>query len=346
MILKENLHFLSKDHFYSEGSKIKHHCENLIFAAFCHENLSVSQSSKSLAIAQTVNSKMELARHAEIYDLPIPSTLVSSKKYLNSDEVLSFIEKYNSKVILKISGLGGALNVRQVSTPEEALEHLNEFPDETEIILQEQLDLSKYREMTVDFVITDKECRIDNIRDVLVVDGAWVGNHLQKDISLSKSQEETLLRCAKWLQDEGYSHPNGYLCGANFFLSDDDLKVIEINGRWTGGQVVKRIQKKLAVGAKDVYAFIDKLSPKKFEDYKNFMSEHLYTVGEQVDSFKVLPLGFNPFIEKGEFLLLWVMVIGNMQDFIKAKEKVFGEGELPTSEKVAATALGAPALSC
>lgn len=343
MIPKENFHFLSVDNFYSELAQLNHGCENVIVTTLCHENQFLSHSKDALDLTQSINSKMELARNADRRSIPVPPSLVTSKQQLSSQDVLLFIQEHGPEVMMKISGMGGAFNVKRIQTSDEALAYLEEFPEETEVLLQKQLDPSEYQEMTVDFIITDKECLIENVRDVLVVDGMWVGNHLQKDIKLSKKQQEVLLRCAKWLQSNGYGHPNGYICGADFFLSDNDLRVIEINGRWTGGQVVERVQKKLGVGTEDIYAFLDKLSPAKMKEYREFVDKHLYKVGEEVGAFKVFPLGINPYVEQDqgkEFLMLWIMVIGDIEAFTVAKEKVLGSAELPTSNQIAAKVQG------
>lgn len=345
IIQKERLHFLSKDNFYTDLAQVEHEGENIIVTSLCHENHSIFPTKGALDITQLVNSKMELARNADRYDIPIPPTLVTTKQRLHSGEVLSFIKDHGPQIMMKISGLGGACNVKRIQSPDEALQHIEEFSEETEIVLQKQLNPSEYREMTVDFMITDKECRIDNFREVLFANGMWVGNHLQKDLSVSEKQKEVLLRCAKWLQDEGYSHPNGYICGADFFLGNNDLQVIEINGRWTGGQATERVQKKLGIGSEDVYAFMDKVSPNRMKECQKFVREHLYTVGAEVNSFKIFPVGISPHIERekeSEFIMLSIMVIGDIQAFTTAKEKALGTEELPTSHLVAATAQNGP----
>ena len=341
IIQKENLHFLPPDTFYSDLAQLEHKNKNITVGAFCHENHFLSSLEGALQISQIVNSKMELARNANRYDIPIPPTLVTTKQRLHSGEVFSFIDDYGPEVMMKISGLGGSFNVKRIQSPDEALRHIEEFSEETEVLLQKQLGSSEYREMTVDFVITDKECKIDNTREVLFADGMWVGNHLKRDLSLSEKQKEILLRCAKWLQSEGYCHPNGFVCGADFFLGDNDLQVIEINGRWTGGQTVERAQKKLDVGSEDVYAFMDKLSFNKMKEYQRFVNENLYTIEAKVDTFKLFPLGIAPHIkheQENEVSMVWIMVIGDIQAFVTAKEEALGAKELPTSNQVAATA--------
>ena len=167
----------------------------------------------------------------------------------------------------------------------------------------------------------------------------WMGNYLHKSFSLSDREEKTLLECARWLQEEGYFHPKGYLCGVDFFRTETDLCLSEMNTRWTGGHIPARLVDKLAMGSADVYFIADRFSPDKLKMFQTFVDNNLYHPGAKVSDFKVLPLGIVPLYtddDGSKISKVLMMVIGNIHAYTEAKNCVFGEGDLPRANIIIA----------
>lgn len=334
---KENFYYYPRDSFYQAiaADKQRQSFNNIIVSQMSHANEILHQDQLALLSSQLAHSKMELANRAHEFGIPVPPSMVCKRMDLSSQKVADIFSQYENQVILKISGMGGANNVAAVENPDQALEYLTGFPDDTPVLLQQKLDTSRYKEMTVDLHITERKAHIDNIRNVLVYDGLWIGNHMNSNLSLTESQKSTLLKVADYVHSVGYTNPHGLNCGIDFFIHDDELLVTEINARWTGGMLASQVVKKLKLQSTDLYAFIDHIVISDMEKYMGFVEANIYDASEK--SFAVIPIGFSPYvqnIEEQERILIWMSVVGDFAAFIAAKDDALGANEIITANKI------------
>ncbi len=331
---------MSQYHYYpSEGfyeAVAKQHPEAALLGLYMvsGSNIPLHNSKQALALSQKVNSKMHFARTAPAAGIPVPETLVCTKADLSGAAVADFFTRHGS-AMLKLQGLAGARNVARVASLEEASQYVAEYDDEIDLLLQECLPTDGFTEMTVDLTITDDTVAITNVRQILFAEGLWVGNYISDKLELSDRQREVCLQVGRYVQALGYSSPYGLNCGIDFFVRGDDIVVIEINARITGGLFPARLIERLGEGENDTIAFIDVLSPDRFDDYQKFVEQYLQD--DQGEGMRIVPMGFSPFVEhvaEQDRIFVWQIVMGDFERFRALKRQVLGEGELPTAELI------------
>ena len=281
------------------------------------------------SLSQRVNSKMHFARTAPAAGIPVPDTLVVANADLSGEAARSFLARHGEAMI-KLQGLAGARNVSRVSSVEQAVAYCAEFVPTEEVLLQEPLPTDRYTEMTVDLTLTDADVSITNVRQILFADGLWVGNYISDRLTLSARQRAVCLQVGEYVRQLGYHAPEGFNCGIDFFVAGDDIVVIEINARLTGGLFPARLIERLGVGNQDTIAFIDVLSPDRFADYQDFMLNHVYDEGA---GWRMVPMGFSPFLQDVggvQRMFVWQIVVGDFAAFRTAKNLVLGTDEMPT----------------
>jgi hypothetical protein len=307
-------------------------------------NRCLHRSEERLVVSRNLNSKLHFAAHAPAAGIPVPETLLTHKGALDSAAVRDFFGARSIPVMLKIQGLAGARNVTRVASPAEALAYLEEFPDDLDVLLQDQLDSSHYDEMTVDLTITDTSTVITNVRQILFANGLWVGNLLGPRVSLTGEQEQALLRVAAYARNHGYAHPAGVNLGIDFFLRRPTapdllppLLVTELNARWTGGLFPAEFLRQLNARDIDAVAFIDLCPADEFECYLDFIDQHLADPGHAPaadrPAFGILPMGFCPYpqqIEGRAQLFVWQIVLGDFANFAAKRVASLSPFILPT----------------
>ena len=287
------------------------------------------------AISQNVNSKVHFAAHAPGFGIPVPDTLVTTKGALGSAVVADFMAKYNNEIILKTLGLAGARNVTAVSSLQEAVDYVAEYEDDMEVILQHKLDLSKYTEMTADLTVTDTDVSISNVRQIMFAEGIWVGNYIGPDVVMTPEHEAALLKIGDYARAQGFVEPEGVNCGVDYFISDDDFLVTEINARWTGGLFPAEMIRRVGATQESCVAFVDLVVSSKFDDYLKFVDRHLYK--NSTGDFAVIPLGCSPIpqaLENGDHFFAWQVISGNFEAFKQARRDELGEGALMRAEDI------------
>lgn len=305
-------------------------------------NAVLHRNDEALDISRKANSKMQLADDAQRFGIPAPDTKVFHKADLDGPEVAAFFEKHDNTLMLKIKGLAGARNVTVVGSPADALVYLAEFPDDLEVVLQRKL-ADTYTEMTVDLCVSDLDISIANVRRILFAEGLWVGNLIGPDVALTPAHEDVLIEVGRYVRGLGYTSPEGYNCGIDFFIGNDELLVIEINARWTGGLFPAQMITRLGVQQETTVVFFDRVIREKLPDYLAFQDKHLFGVsnGASNNSFASVPLGFSPFtaeIDGAQYVHVWQMVVGDFEAFKRAKRDSLGEGQLPTAELISLSA--------
>ena len=60
--------------------------------------------------------------------------------------------------------------------------------------LQEKLDISQWREMTVDLTITPQDVSISNVRQILFAGGKWVGNYISPELEVPEAHKAVLMQ--------------------------------------------------------------------------------------------------------------------------------------------------------
>ena len=298
-------------------------------------NLAVHKSRDWWEVSKAVNSKMRLAEDAPGRDIPTPETLVTTRGGLDSPETGAFFDRHGGRLMMKIKGLAGARNVTAVSSPAECHEYLELFGPDTEVVLQERLDKNEWTEMTVDLTVSDTDIEITNVRRILFAEGLWVGNYLRDDLPLTERQRTALLHVGEYVRSLGYSAPEGLNCGIDYFVRGDDIRIIEINARWTGGLFPAWMRKRLNLGNRPTVSFFDAVTMEGLKDYRGFIDAHLHAPGKT--PFSAVPLGFSPYtfeVAGHDYVFVWQMVIGDLDAFRAAKRAALGPNELLTSDRI------------
>lgn len=331
----EHYHYFPNHKFYEAIAYTSLPTDLLGLYMVSGSNLALHQSQEAWALSQKVNSKLHFAATAPAAGLPVPATLACKKQDLGNTETTAFIAEHNQRIMVKILGLAGARNVTAVSNMAEARDYVAEFGPDLDLVLQQQLDTSEFTEMTVDLKITDTQVEITNVRKILFADGLWVGNYISTQLELSQAQRDVCLQVGKYVQDLGHCSPQGFNCGIDFFVNGDDIVVIEINARWTGGLFPAHLIKRLGVEKEHSVAFIDILSVSQLPTYQQFVQDNL--TSSKDGSFRLVPMGFSPFvqdIEGEERIYVWQVVVGDYERFKQAKTAALGANQLPTADAI------------
>lgn len=298
-------------------------------------NSVIHQDETLLDISRNVNSKKHFAENAPAFGLPVPNTMVTTKRQLDNDSVAAFFETHNNQIMIKLMGLAGARNVAAVSNVEECRNYVAEYEDDMIVLLQEKLPLDFYTEMTVDLFVSDDDIHIANTRKILFADGLWVGNLIGESVELNEEQTATLVKVGEYARHHGYTSDIGSNCGVDFFIGNDGSVIVtEINARWTGGLFPAEILKQLGE-TRDAVPFFDMVLIDKREQYLAFVERYL--VGRYRGDFAVIPLGFACFpltIDGADFFYTWQTVVGDLEAFKAAKREELGEGALPTADLI------------
>ena len=291
---------------------------------------------EALAMSREVNSKMTLARDAVRQGIPIPASLVVRHGELESAAARDFLAAANGPVMLKVMGLAGARNVTTVTSLAEAKAYLTEYGPDLEVLLQERLDPGLFTEMTADLRVSDQSIEIANVRQILFEDGLWVGNYISDRLELSERQREVLLRVGAYARSLGYSSPEGLNCGIDFFVRGDDIQIIEINARWTGGLMPAEIVRRLGLGGGDTVVAFDSIACSGLERYLKFSEDHLFSAPSR--PFRCIPMGFSPYTFAGqhgeERMFVWQMVSGSLDGFREARSAALAAGDLAVTAAI------------
>jgi len=283
-----------------------------------------------------LNSKMHFAANAADANIPTPKTQVLKKADLAKTGA-EFIAAQPDGAMIKVQGLAGARNVGKVADIEAALAFVEEYDDDLDVLLQERLDPAQWREMTLDLSISEETIEITNVRRILFADGLWVGNYISDQIILAEEHRSACLAVGRYVQAMGYHAPGGLNCGIDFFVRGDDIRIIEINARWTGGLFPAQLLKRLQATSEHSTAFIDMLSPSRLDDYLQFLETHAPKSSQRSHGFRIVPMGFSPFIQKldsSDKIYVWQVVIGDFDAFRQAKQRALGNAELPTADMI------------
>lgn len=331
----DHYHYFPNQKFYEAVAQTKLPTDLLGLYMVSGSNLALHQSHEAWSLSQKVNSKMHFSATAPAAGLPVPATLVCTKQDLGNAETTQFFAQHNNQVMIKILGLAGARNVTAVTSLTEAQAYIEEFEPDLDLVLQQQLDTREFTEMTVDLKVSDTDIRITNVRKILFADGLWVGNYISDRLTLSDAQRDVCLTVGEYVRELGHSSAEGYNCGIDFFVNGDDITLIEINARWTGGLFPAHLIKRLNAQHEHSVAFIDILNVAQLPQYQQFLLDNLH--GSADGSFRLIPMGFSPFVQdmSGEQrIYVWQVVIGDYERFKQAKNAVLGTNELPTADAI------------
>lgn len=333
----EHYHYFPRDGFYETLAEISLPVKSLSLYMMSGSNLPLHQDRSAWELSKKLNSKMHFSATATAKGLPIPHTFVCKKRELAANGA-QFFAQHPQGVMLKIQGLAGARNVTHVSTVAQAQQYLAEFDDNLDVLLQERLDTSKFTEMTVDLAISETVISITNVRKILFANGLWVGNYISDELTLSNRQREVCLQVGEYVRELGFSGPRSMNCGIDFFVRNDDIVLIEINARWTGGLFPTQLIKRLGVEHEPSVAFIDVITPDALDVYRHFVSEHAPTTSLNQHGFRLVPMGFSPFpqaLDGINRIYVWQLVIGDFDAFKTHKQRYIGRNELPSADLIA-----------
>ena len=302
-------------------------------------NQPLHQNPGALAVSRNVNSKLHFAEHAPLAGLPVPRTEVYSKRAIRERGADRLFSDLPNGVMVKLLGLAGSRNVFAVDSVEDCLDQIAEYDDDAQILLQEKLDIGKWREMTVDLTITSQEITISNVRQILFAGGKWVGNYISPELEVPEAHRAVLMQVGAYARDHGHVAQEGINCGIDYFVSGDEVIVTEINARWTGGLFPAEFLRRLAI-TQPAVAFFDMVPVAQVDAVRAFQREHLFPASG--DAFAYVPMGFTPFameIEGAERYFVWQIVVGDFAAFVEAKRKALTEDAFPTSDLILQEAL-------
>ena len=302
-------------------------------------NQPLHQNPGALAVSRNVNSKLHFAEHAPLAGLPVPRTEVYSKRAIRERGADRLFSDLPNGVMVKLLGLAGSRNVFAVNSVEDCLDQIVEYDDDAQILLQEKLDIGKWREMTVDLTITPQEVTISNVRQILFAGGKWVGNYISPELEVPEAHKAVLMQVGAYARHHGHVAEEGINCGIDYFVSGDEVIVTEINARWTGGLFPAEFLRRLAI-TQPAVAFFDMVPVAQSEAVRTFQREHLFPAAG--DSFAYVPMGFTPFameVEGAERYFVWQIVVGDFAAFVEAKRQALTEDAFPTAELILQEAL-------
>ena len=302
-------------------------------------NEPLHQNPEALAVSRNVNSKLHFAEHAPQAGLPVPRTEVYSKRAIREGEADCLFSELPNGVMVKLLGLAGSRNVFAVDSVKDCLDQIAEHGDDVQILLQEKLDTSQWREMTVDLTITPQDISISNVRQILFAGGKWVGNYISPELEVPEGHKAVLIQVGAYARDHGHVADEGINCGVDYFVSGDEVIVTEINARWTGGLFPAEFLRRLAI-TQPAVAFFDIVPVARSAAVRAFQWEHLFPATG--DSFAYVPMGFTPFaveIEGAERYFVWQIVVGDFAEFVEAKRQALTEDAFPTAELILQEAL-------
>ena len=302
-------------------------------------NQPLHQDPEALAVSRNVNSKLHFAEHAPLAGLPVPRTEVYSKRAIRERGADRLFSDLPNGVMVKLLGLAGSRNVFAVDSVADCLDQIAEYDDDAQILLQEKLDIGKWREMTVDLTITPQDIRISNVRQILFAGGKWVGNYISPELKVPEVHRAVLMQVGVYARDHGHVAQEGINCGIDYFVSGDEVIVTEINARWTGGLFPAEFLRRLAI-TQPAVAFFDMVPVAQVDAVRAFQREHLFPASG--DAFAYVPMGFTPFameIEGAERYFVWQIVVGDFAAFVEAKRQALPEDAFPTAELILQEAL-------
>ena len=297
-------------------------------------NQPLHQNPGALAVSRNVNSKLHFAEHAPPTGLPVPRTEVYSKRAIRERGADRLFSDLPNGVMVKLLGLAGSRNVFAVNSVEDCLDQIVEYDDDAQILLQEKLDIGKWREMTVDLTITPQEITISNVRQILFAGGKWVGNYISPELEVPEAHKTVLMQVGAYARDHGHVAEEGINCGIDYFVSGDEVIVTEINARWTGGLFPAEFLRRLAI-TQPAVAFFDMVPVAQVDAVRTFQREHLFPATG--DAFAYVPMGFTPFameIDGAERYFVWQIVVGDFAAFVEAKRKALTEDAFPTADLI------------
>ena len=302
-------------------------------------NEPLHQDPEALAVSRNVNSKLHFAEHAPQAGLPVPRTEVYAKRAIQEGEADRLFSELPNGVMVKLLGLAGSRNVFAVDSVDDCLDQIAEYDGDVQILLQEKLDISQWREMTVDLTITPQDVSISNVRQILFAGGKWVGNYISPKLEVPEAHKAVLMQVGAYARDHGHVAEEGINCGIDYFVSGDEVIVTEINARWTGGLFPAEFLRRLAI-TQPAVAFFDMVPVAQSEAVQTFQREYLFPAAG--DAFAYIPMGFTPFameIEGAERYFVWQIVVGDFAAFVEAKRQALPEDAFPTAELILQEAL-------
>lgn len=334
-IPSDHWHYHPKQGFYHSVARGLPDTETFTLYCISGSNQVLHDDPAMLRISQDMNSKVFFARHAPGFGIPVPETLVTTRRALGGPEVADFLGKYGNQVMLKILGLSGARNVTVVHSQQECLDYVAEFPDELDVILQERLDLDRYTEMTVDLRITPDDISIANVRKIMFSEGLWVGNLVGPEVELTSAHRQVLMKVGEFARAHGFVLPEGINCGIDYFIDGDDVVVTEINARWTAGLFPTEIIKMAGAEQETGVAFVDLVAADKFDRYLDFIDQYLFSRSKA--GFAVIPNGVSAIaqvIDNQEYFFGWQTITGDFEAFKAARSEQLGDGVLMRAETI------------
>ncbi|MCC5874358.1 MAG: hypothetical protein JJU22_18320 [Gammaproteobacteria bacterium] len=334
----EDLQFHPRDDFYQPLVETPPPSDLVSVFLLSGTNEHLRADPAAAEVSRVVNSKMSLARDARQFGIPVPESLVLARGDIEGEEARAFLARHGQHVMLKVMGLSGSRNVTAIHSVEEGAAYLAEYQEDVDILLQQRLPDAGFTEMTVDLRIDPESVAITNVRQILFLNGLWIGNFISDTLTLTAEQQAALIRVGEYVRSKGYVAPEGLNCGIDFFVGDDAAEepifIIEINARWTGGLMPAELVKRLGAGSPGAVAVVDTVSVSRFGDYLAFIEANLYDRGR---SFAMAPVGFSPYgpeVDGDQRVYVWHLVFGDLAAFRAAKDAALGPEQLAATASV------------
>ncbi|MCC5887249.1 MAG: hypothetical protein JJT88_12525 [Gammaproteobacteria bacterium] len=334
----EDLQFHPRDDFYQPLVETPPPADLVSVFLLSGTNEHLRADPAAAEVSRVVNSKMSLARDARKFGIPVPESMVLARGDIEGEEARAFLARHGQHVMLKVMGLSGSRNVTAIRSVEEGAAYLAEYQQDVDILLQQRLPDGGFTEMTVDLRIDLERVAITNVRQILFLNGLWIGNFISDTLKLTAEQQAALIRVGEYVRSKGYVAPEGLNCGIDFFVGDDAAEepifIIEINARWTGGLMPAELVKRLGAGSPGAVAVVDTVSVSRFADYLAFLEANLYDRGRP---FSMAPVGFSPYgpeVDGDQRVYVWHLVFGDLAAFRAAKDAALGPEQLAATASV------------
>jgi predicted ATP-grasp superfamily ATP-dependent carboligase len=309
-----NLIFSHSDRLYSDAISATGNGDTISVECYSYLLAEMANIDDQLKASKIANSKICLAEGAEKFGFNIPRSIIRMKNELND----SIGKDFQDNFFIKCDGLGGGFNILQAASMSDCNDFIKPFGDKWKFVIQEKA--TQGIGASIDMLVFNDGEEIISARKQLTKSNKYIGNIFHEQLP-SKMINEIVTKIANYVRSAGYSSEQGFICGIDLFLDEDDYTIIEVNARWTGGLPAALLLKKLNIDKQTIATFVfEIISPDRFSAYKTFCEDNLYQGRDCLNGnecFKIMPVSFAAYGFSGNYCLAHI-ILGNYDQFLIA----------------------------
>ncbi|MEK7571264.1 MAG: hypothetical protein AAB553_03235 [Patescibacteria group bacterium] len=324
----EDVYYAKPKHFHELAKKIAEEKGIGIISTTCFSYITANTfpTQEYLTISKQLNAKTMLLDLSERYNFSIAKSLQIAKQEVTL-EALAKLDFPEKALFVKSDGLGGGNNVVRIMSEDELNNLLSKLPDLSNLLIQQEIS-QEYVETTTTFTLYTDHIEDMCIRGTMVDNVTWYGN-IFFPIHLSNRQKQSLYNAAKAAQEIGYGADDGFLIGFDAFITEEDIKIIEINARWLGSTPPEWLMKRLGIlGTVTAVSSVDYVENLEISKWQEFVEKYLYSANENV-AFSIIPLAFSAYEEENSIRMINFMILGDFEAFAQQAQKTFSEKSFP-----------------